>query len=265
MRSLLLLPLERLRARAAARLGLLVLVLAVAGCRVDATVETRVEGRGGVVSARFDLDREAVAILGGRDTLADGAQVTDLRRAGWTIGRPRESADGGARVSVSKRFERPEDLATVVAELSGPEGPLSDFRLVRHRRFASTRYQLSGRADLRNGAGATGFGNAGGLAERLKDAGVNPVRVEELLTARAVEGFGLRVVADLPGDGDPVAKDVPFGEMVELVATAQTADRARPVLLVIAAVLAAWTLALLRADGRLRKLWRKVRPPGRMR
>lgn len=236
------------------------LVLAVAGgCRVDATVETKVEGRGGTVTARFALDREAVSILGGGDPVA-GAQVGDLRSAGWTIGRPEQTEGGGLRVSVSKPFERAEDLEAVMRELSGENGPLHGFRLVRHRRFASTRYRLEGRADLRGGAGATGFENAVGLAERIRQAGVDPSRVEELITGRAVEGFRLRVVADLPGDGEPVAKDVPFGETIELVATAETADRSRPVLLVLAAGLAVAAVALARAGtGGLTRRWRPLR------
>jgi len=51
------------------------------GCRVDATVEARVQGAGGTVTARVLLDREAVALLGG--PIIDGAQTSDLHRAGW--------------------------------------------------------------------------------------------------------------------------------------------------------------------------------------
>src|SRR5882724_109372 len=55
-------------------------VLLLGGCRVDATVEARVQGGGGVVTARFALDREAVAVLGG--AVAERAQTSDLQKAG---------------------------------------------------------------------------------------------------------------------------------------------------------------------------------------
>lgn len=64
----------------------LALLLLLSACRVDATVTARVDGRSGEVRARFELDAEAVAVLGGQ--VAEGAQVADLRRAGWTIPAP---------------------------------------------------------------------------------------------------------------------------------------------------------------------------------
>lgn len=238
-----------------------VLVLAVlAGCRVDATVETRVDGRSGTVTVRLALDQEAVAVLGGR--VGEGAQVSDLRRAGWTIPPPRTTDAGGAVVTASKRFERPEDLTRVMDELSGPAGPLRDFRLARDRSFASVRYALTGRIVLEDAGAATGFANAGGLSRRLRDAGIDPDRVEALLAARAADGFRLRVRAELPGDervtgvrraGEEPAWTAAVGENVLVSVHSRTADRARPLLLVLAGVLAVAALAVAltpRREGR---------------
>jgi hypothetical protein len=228
------------------RLALLLLLGTLTGCRVDATVTTRVHGRSGEVTARFALDREAVDVLGGR--VGQGAQVTDLRRAGWSIGSPRRTNSGGAVVEISKRFRRPEDLARVMAELSGREGPLRDFKLDRRRSFSRVHYRLEGVVDLAAGAGrATGIANAPDLPERLREAGIDPHRLAELLASRAAEGFDLEVVVDLPGQerantpdrrrGNPLWR-APLGQRLEISASSSVADRFRPALLVLAALLA---------------------------
>ena len=245
--------------------GLVSAALAVAllgGCRVDATVEARVDGRSGTVTARLTLDREAVGVLGGN--VGEGAQVSDLRRAGWEIPAPRRTSAGGAEVTASKRFERPGDLARVMDELSGPAGPLRDFRLSRERSFGSVRYDLTGRITLEDGRAATGFANAAGLGERLRQAGVDPARVEGLLTARAAEGFRLRFRADLPGDeqvaGSAELADEPVweaavGENVLVRAHSRTANRVRLVLLVVAGLLAAAAAVAVAVGPRRGRPW----------
>jgi hypothetical protein len=228
-----------------------------AGCRVDATVETRVEGRSGEVRSRLALDREAADLLGGH--IDAGAQVEDLRRAGWVITPARLSKSGGVVVEVSKRFHRPGELGRVMAELSGPGGPLQGFHLQRRRSLTRTRYRLTGLADLRGGGAAVGLGNVPDLASRLRGAGVDPQRVEELLTSRAVAGFRLRVVADLPGPeradaparaGGHPAWDVAAGEPVEIDVSSTAPDRTRPVLLGLAALAALAAVVVLGAGRR---------------
>ena len=84
-------------------------------------------GAGGTVTLRARLDREALAVLGG--TVTDGAQTSDLHRAGWDISPARATKGGGAEIDVSKAFHRPSDLGVVIGELAGPGGPLQHFRL----------------------------------------------------------------------------------------------------------------------------------------
>ena len=218
----------RLLVRAAA---VLVCVL-LGGCRVDAVVEARVTGAGGTVTARFSLDPEAVALLGG--AVGEGAQTSDLRQAGWDISPVRRTGGGGAEVELSKDFSRPADLGAVIGELAGPAGPLRDFQLDRRRSFTKETYRLRGTADVGPaGAAATGLANTPDLAARLRDAGVDPQRVEQLLTGRAAEGLQLRLVVDLPGrsgqefevrPGAPAAVDI----------ASEVSDRTRPVLLGLA-------------------------------
>ena len=228
------------------RLPILAVLAAVllGGCRVDATVETRVHEAGGTVTARVVLDREAVAVLGG--AVVDGAQTSDLHRAGWTISPVRKTNGGGAEVEVSKDFHRPGDLGVVMGELAGPGGPLRDFRLDRHRSFLKASYRVRGTADLGPGAAAaTGFANSPDLPARLRDAGVDPDRVQQLLAGRAADGLHLRLVVSLPGTGSrswAVEPGRPGTIDVSSVAT----DWARPVLLIVAGLAGAVVLRRVR-------------------
>jgi hypothetical protein len=213
--------------------GLLVFALLVVlgGCRVDTTVEARVTGAGGTVTARFLLDREAVALLGG--VVREGAQTSDLRQSGWEIAPLRETPGGGAEIEITKAFHRPGDLGVVIGELAGPEGPLRDFRLDRSRGLGKARYRLRGTADVgaRSGA-ATGFANTPDLPARLRDAGVDPGRVAELLAGRAAEGLRFRLVVALPGTTRSWAVEPGSPQPVD-VASSVSAP-ARPVLLAVA-------------------------------
>lgn len=224
--------------------------LLLAGCRVDAQVTVSVEGRGGAVAVRLAADREALSILGGPQVIAGGAQVADLRRAGWEVAQPRPTGAGGAVIEASKRFARAGDLGRVVDELAGPAGPLSGFRLDRDRGLTRVRYRLSGGIDLgRAGEALTGFGNDPDLARRLEAAGVDAGRVAELLAQRAAEGFRLVVVVNLPGEGPVRFEGRPDGR-VEVRAASTQPDRARPLLLMVAGLLAVAALAVVGSRGR---------------
>jgi hypothetical protein len=223
----------------------------VAGCRVDALVTVSVDGRDGEVAARFEADREAMSVLGSPAVITQGAQVADLRRAGWAVTGPRKTKAGGAFVQASKRFSRPSELGPVIDELSGPAGPLRGFRLDRDRGLTRVRYRLSGAIDLTEaGPALSGFGNDPELARRLEAAGVDAGRVAELLAQRAAEGFRLAVVVDLPGQ-DPVRFEGRPGGTVQVRAGSQRPDRTRPLLLMVAGGLAVAALAVLRPRARL--------------
>ena len=219
--------------RAGWGLFLVALVFVLGGCRVDTTVEARIDEAGGTVTARFTLDREAVAILGG--AVGEGAQTSDLSQAGWEVSPVEPVEGGGARVEVSKDFHRAEDLGVVMGELAGPAGPLQGFRLDRRRSFTGATYRVRGTADLGPGAAsATGFANTPDLKARLRDAGVDPARVEELLAGRAADGFHFRLDVALPGKSETY--EVVPGAAQAVDVSSSVSDRARPVLLVVAVV-----------------------------
>lgn len=218
-------------------------VVLAGGCRVDATVEAEVHEAGGTVTARFVLDREAVAILGG--AVGDGAQTRDLSEAGWEMPPVESTADGGARVEMSKDFNRPQDLGVVIEELAGPTGPLRDFRLERRRSFAGATYRVRGTADLGPGASAvTGLANSPDLKARLSDAGVDPGRVQELLAGRAADGFHFRLDVALPGKS--ATFEVRPGAAQTIDVSSSVGNLARPALLAIAVLSALIVLVRLR-------------------
>jgi hypothetical protein len=234
-----------LPARPAVLLFALTSFLLFGGCRVDATVEARVSEAGGTVTARFLLDPEAVALLGG--AVGEGAQTSDLAETGWQISPVRRTDGGGAEVQISKAFHRPGDLGAVIGELAGPAGPLRGFRLDRRRGLTKETYRVRGTADLGAGmAAATGFGNTPDLSDRLRDAGVDPERVEELLADRAAEGFHLRLVVDLPGRTETF--EVSPGAARAVDVSSSVSDRKRPVLLALA--VAGGLIVLLRVRRR---------------
>jgi len=219
--------------RAGWGLFLVAVLVLLGGCRVDATVEARVHEAGGTVTARFTLDREAVAILGG--AVGEGAQTSDLSQAGWRITPVRPTEGGGARVELSKDFHRAGDLGVVIGELAGPAGPLQGFRLDRRRSFARAGFRLRGTADLGPGAAAvTGFTNTPDLAARIRDAGVDPGRVAELLAGRAADGFHLRVDVALPGKSETFEVEPGAAQTVDV--SSSVSERRRPVLLAVAVV-----------------------------
>ena len=133
--------------RASAILGLLLVVLTSAACRVDATVTVDVAENGtGHVDLLVELDAAAVEALGGLD---ERVRVGDLVEAGWVINGP-ETIGGSARISARKAFDHPDRLAAVLAEVVGPTA-ISQVRLVRERTFAKTTWRLDGRIDLSPG------------------------------------------------------------------------------------------------------------------
>ncbi|HET9772987.1 MAG TPA: hypothetical protein VFS16_18965, partial [Acidimicrobiia bacterium] len=183
-------------------------------------------------------------ILGG--AVAEGAQKSDLQETGWEISPVEKRPDGGAEVEARKGFSRASDLGVVITELAGPEGPLRGFRLDRDRSLLEARYRVRGTADLGpGGAAVTGVANSPDLPGRLRDAGVDPDRVAELLAGRAAEGFALRVVVDLPGRTESWTLE-PGSPPRPIDVASAVDDRLRPSLLVVAVGLAAVVVFRLR-------------------
>jgi len=119
--------------------AVVLLLLVLAGCRTEVTVDIHVDPDGTgevVVAARLDAD--AVAALGGTDRLA----LDDLPAAGWTVDGPGTTDDGGAEVSAGKEFTDEASLRAVLDEVVGA-GVFHDTSLEVSDGFARTDYELA--------------------------------------------------------------------------------------------------------------------------
>lgn len=122
-----------------------VLMLAVAACRVDTTVEVDVEDDGsGSVAVVLSADADAVARV---PELADGLRLDDARDAGWTVDGPVMRGDGGVEVRATKEFTSSRQLPEVLEELAGPDVIFSGVVLEQAHSFARTDYSFRSTID----------------------------------------------------------------------------------------------------------------------
>src|SRR5205823_6123808 len=126
------------------------LILVVCGaCQLTATVAVDAHRDGtGIVRVGVGLDADAARQV---PDLTHDLRVDDLRRRGWAIVGPRQEKDGRTWVRAAKHFGSPDELRSVVAEVSGPSGPFRDFRLQRSRSFFRSRLRFTGTVDLSGG------------------------------------------------------------------------------------------------------------------
>lgn len=226
---------------------LLLVVLLVTGlgaCRVESEVSVTVEPDGsGTVRVALQLDAEAVAQAeAGGGTLEDRIRLSDLEAAGWTTRGWERDAAQGAEIAFTKRFERAAELPALLAELSGPTGPLRDARLTRSDAFLTTDYEFAATADLRQLQ--TGVGADAELVAALQTAGVDPAVLDQRLLAGVGDAFSVRVRVSLPG-ADEREWVIAAGEREELRAESQVFDSHRSLWLVVAAVIAGLAVVVL--------------------
>jgi len=226
------------------RLPILILVAAAAlvggGCRVDVAMDVRVEDDGsGRVEVVVALDRDAARRVPG---LEEQLEVEDLGAAGWEVAGPVRVEGGGVEIRATKGFRSLDDLGRVVAEVSGPEGPLADLVVERDRAAFGDTWRVRGEADLREGLEA--FGDAG-LRDRLggSSLGTSEEELERAAGRPLPEAVRFRVTADLPGGGG--SWSTPLGERTPLQAESRTWEAFRLALLAVAVVLALGAAAML--------------------
>ncbi|MED5394659.1 MAG: HAD family hydrolase [Actinomycetota bacterium] len=208
---------------ALAVVGLLLVVLGGAACRVDATVTVDVADDGtGHVDVVIQLDAEAVDAIGG---LEDRVWVADLADAGWTVDGPHRTTSGlagetidgattgvaGAQVTVRKAFDHPDHLGAVLAEVVGPTA-ISDVRLLRQREFAETTWSLDGRIDLSAGLDLLADAELAAVLDGLPFAR-SDAELAELAgcgdgSCDPASAFSLTLVAVMPTDPDGVPAEI---------------------------------------------------------
>lgn len=239
-------------------LTLVVCALVLTGCKVDTTVSIEVREDGsGTVSVRVVLDADAVgeAEAGGA-TLEDRVRLDDLEAGGWTSTSWQRRDDGSARLRISKEFADADDLAGVVAELNGPNGPLRDVSLSLDEGPVFDEYRLRGEADLSQLR--TGVLDDPELVAALTAAQVDLTALDPRLLDQLQRSFQLRVVVALPGKTSTFSPKP--GEVVELSTSSRQFDPGRSLLIAGAIAFAVLALAVFlrgrhvdRRNGRRRR------------
>lgn len=232
-------------------------VLVLAGCRVDTALTVHVNEDGsGLVTATVRLDAAAVAAAtSGGQALADAVRLDDLTAAGWRSTGWRTQKDGGAQLRVSKPFARAEDAGAVVAELSGPDGPVRDVKVTRDASTFRTEWSFSGVADLKGLK--TGIATDQELIGKLAAERVNVAALDQRLVADTGQSLRLRVTADLPQAG-PKPYPVKPGTTVAMATSSSQTATGRIALLLVGIAVGLVAVILLVA-GELRSRRRRAR------
>jgi hypothetical protein len=230
------------------------LALVASGCKVDATVSVDVHDDGsGVVTLRARLDADAVqAAQAGGAKLEDRVRLSDLTSAGWSVSPWRRAADGSATLVISKRFQRPEQVAGIIRELSGTDGPLRDVTATRDRGLLTTDYRVTGGLDL--AAAQTGIRDDQDLVRRLTAQSVDVAGLDQSLLAEVRQSLALRLAVTLPGGGHDVVTALP-SKRVAVDESTSPLDLRRVALFVAALVLV--TVAVLVLLGGRRRARRR--------
>lgn len=239
--------------------ALLLLAVLLSGCKVDATVDVSMRSNGsGTVRARIALDADAVRaaeVSGGK--LEDRVRLGDLVAAGWTVSPWKRAKDAGAALELSKPFARPQQVASIVRELNGADGPLRDFQASRAAGFTSTKYRVRGVADLQSLA--TGVKSDADLVARLTAQKVEVDQLDQQLLGQVRDAFHLTVRADLPGGAHRTLLPKP-GTRLALELSSSTRHPAKIALLVLGVLLGALALTMLVA-GELRRAGPRASQP----
>jgi hypothetical protein len=127
-------------------LVLCVCVAALAGCRVDLSVDMTVEPDGtGTITLVATADAEVVAAV---PTLADELATDDIVAAGWAIDGPTALPDGGLTITLSHDFSSDEEATNLLDSL-GP--PFNQMSVTRNTSGDDTTTRLAGLLGLPDG------------------------------------------------------------------------------------------------------------------
>src|SRR5262249_17301304 len=151
-------------------------------------------------------------------------RLDDLKDAGWTVGAWERTPDGGARLRISKRFQQPSQVAGILAELSGPAGPLRDMRFRRTRSAFSTAYSARGALDP--AAAGTGIQSDQELTAALAAQHVDVSALDKSLLDQLRKALTVRMTVRLPGEQAHTVVAEP-GKRAALSVTSQVSDTRR--------------------------------------
>jgi hypothetical protein len=177
---------------------LLVSVVLLAGCKVDARVDVRMRADGsGTLTVQVALDADAVSRLTVKEPLATAVRLGDLRAAGWSVSAWKPVSDGGRTITLTHDFTDQQDLAQRFDDLVGSNGVLGDPKISRtHSLFGATQ-SIQVNADLRHLS--AGIHSDAGVAKALTNAGVNVDALDAKLRGELGKAFTLTIVVHAPG------------------------------------------------------------------
>jgi hypothetical protein len=234
----------------------------VAGCRVQTEVTIDVaEDGSGVVEVAVGLDPDATSRV---PDLDQALRLDDVRAAGWEVAGPQVEDDGHTWVRASKPFADPDQLAVVMAEVTGPGGALRDFALTEERAFARTTYELTGTVDLSGGLEAFTDEELAALLGG-EPLGVSVEELEAELGEPLGEVFTMQLTVAMP-DGSETTVEPVLGDPDPTTVQASSTTW-RPDTLVFAGVaaVAVVLLLLVAVISPIRRMRRRrdVRPRGK--
>jgi hypothetical protein len=249
----------QVRSRLWAPIAAVALGIILGGCSARATVRVSMRPDGsGTVQAAVALDADAVqAAEAGGATLEQRVRLSDLHAAGWTVSPWVAGKNGGATLTVTKRFQSPGQVARIAQELSGTTGPLRDFGAARDAAWVGLGHRATLRGTVDLSAAQPGVTTDQQLVASLAGQHVDVNAINLQLLAQLRSSLSVRVVADLPGSRRTIT--VQAGKRQQLDAAATTVDPARAVLLGVALALAFLAAVVWSRGGRRRAPRRHAR------
>ncbi len=216
-------------------LALVVLVVVVAGCRVDANVHVVLRDDGtGTVSAEVMLDAEAAQQMeaNGR-TLADAIRLDGFAEAGWEVSEWERGDDGSATLELAHDFANEAELGRRLNELDGGV-VFDDAKVVRERGVFRSRDEVSVDVDLREVG--TRLLDDKELVASLQAAGLDVATLDEQLEAELRDSLRVNVTMEAPNETVATAQLAP-GQHQSVAAASSDFNGDRAVAVVIAGIL----------------------------
>lgn len=179
-------------------LGVVVGVVALAGCKVNARVDVALRDDGsGTLGTTITFDSDAVQRLGGAAEIAKNVPLDDLRKAGWRITPFARGTGGTESVSLAHDFTGQSDLARRIVDLAGPHGILQSPTVSHERGWFSSHDAFGIVVDVRSPS--VDIVSDAPLAARLRAAGQDPATLEAILAVQLKSALHVSVSVHLPG------------------------------------------------------------------
>lgn len=179
---------------------LLVAVVLLAGCKVDARLDVTLHADGsGTVVTKITLDAEAVQRLTTGGPLETAVPLDDLRNAGWHVSAWKTAKSGSASITLSRVFVNQAGLARRLEDLTGKNGALRDARITHTRGWFNGSDKIALTVDLRDVS--AGVKSDSELAKRLEAAGLDVNALDAKLNSELSGALRLNVRVRAPGEG----------------------------------------------------------------